>query len=156
VSDKDIEEFKEILEERKKKAIHVNDEEDDGIGGFNATGPAKPKEPEENEEINIEKTNIVNSNKNTHNKKKDKETLTKEWKDNYEIKRKYLEENGVSIITMLENIEFNGTDILELSKLLNSIKKSKMEIEENNNLKSYFKYLRKEICDVNNILFLLY
>ncbi|ORY52261.1 WD40 repeat-like protein, partial [Neocallimastix californiae] len=147
VTDGDIEEFKEILEERKKKALQINDEEDDGIGGFNATGPVKPKESEKDSNIKEEKRNNTNINKNNKDKTPNKELLAQKWKENYDIKRKYLEENGIIIITMLENIEFNGINIIELSKLLNSIKKTKLEVEENDNLKSYFKYLRKEICD---------
>ena len=156
MTDGDIEEFKEILEERKKKALQINDEEDDGIGGFNATGPVKPKESEKDSNIKEEKRNNTNINKNNKDKTPNKELLAQKWKENYDIKRKYLEENGIIIITMLENIEFNGINIIELSKLLNSIKKTKLEVEENDNLKSYFKYLRKEICDVFIFIFFIF
>ena len=53
-----------------------------------------------------------------------------EWmeKNTYKKKQMFLKENGINIITMLEEIEFDKIDILELNRLLNNIHKTKLEV----------------------------
>jgi len=132
-----------------------NDDDDNGIGGFNATGPAKTKDkPEENEDendIDMPKTTVGNNKKTAQEKELEKKAKIEEWKASYEKRRQFLLENGISILTMLESIEFDKVDVLELSKIVNNIPRSKLDEEEFENLKCYFKYLRREICDVNII-----
>ncbi|ORX54869.1 WD40 repeat-like protein [Piromyces finnis] len=151
VTDKDIEEFKIELEERKKKAMQIqNDDDDNGLGGFNATGPSKSKSKSDDDQD--QEMPKIGNKKNAQEKELEKKTKREEWKTTYEKRRKFLEENGINIISMLESIEFDKVDILELSKIVNGIRKSKLEEEENEVLKSYFKYIRKEICDdINEI-----
>jgi len=151
VNDQDIEDFKVVLEERKKKAMVADNDEDDGIGGFNATGPAKPKNNENDDATNNNQNTMKKSN--TNNKKTaqeielEKKAEMEEWKEQHIKKRQFLKENGINIINMLEEIDFDSVDIIELCKLVYGIRQTKLEEEENENLKSYFKYLRREICD---------
>ena len=142
-----------ILEERKKKAMTVDNDEDDGIGGFNATGPAKPKNNENNDELSNNRDSMKKVN--TDNKKTAQEielenkAKIEEWKAQHLKRRQFLKENGINIITMLEEIDFDRVDIIQLSNIVSGIHQTKLEEEENEYLKSYFKYLRREIYDVS-------
>jgi len=138
----------------------ADNDEDDGIGGFNATGPTKPKNDEndnaaDNSQDTMKKPN--SSNKKTAQEiELEKKAKIKEWKEEHKKKSQFLKENGINIINMLEEIDFDSVDIIELCKLVYGINKTKLEEEENENLKNYFKYLRREICDVSYIVIYSY